>query len=162
MTMTVTQSVITIAAVVLGTMTTRFLPFLVFPEGREPPAFIRYLGAVLPYAVIGLLLVYCLKDAVFASYHAATVEKEYAFEPVRRHGALYAARADLLCVKNEAMLPALSHFFFCSSILAPAQSRKTPNGLRNTVLSTEVAAHAAASAASVPSGIAARITSRSR
>ena len=42
MTMTVTQSVITIAAVVLGTMTTRFLPFLVFPEGREPPAFIRY------------------------------------------------------------------------------------------------------------------------
>ena len=70
MTMTVTQSVITIAAVVLGTMTTRFLPFLVFPEGREPPAFIRYLGAVLPYAVIGLLLVYCLKDAVFTSYHA--------------------------------------------------------------------------------------------
>ena len=63
MTMTVTQSVITIAAVVLGTMTTRFLPFLIFPEGREPPAFIRYLGAVLPYAVIGLLLVYCLKDA---------------------------------------------------------------------------------------------------
>ena len=62
MTMTVTQSVITIAAVVLGTMTTRFLPFLVFPEGREPPAFIRYLGAVLP--------VYCLKDAVFTSYHA--------------------------------------------------------------------------------------------
>ena len=57
MTMTVTQSVITIAAVVLGTMTTRFLPFLVFPEGREPPAFIRYLGAVLPYAVIGLLTV---------------------------------------------------------------------------------------------------------
>ena len=70
MTMTVTQSVITIAAVVLGTMTTRFLPFLIFPEGREPPAFIRYLGAVLPFAVIGLLLVYCLKDAVFASYHA--------------------------------------------------------------------------------------------
>ena len=93
---------------------------------------------------------------------AATVEKEYAFEPVRRHGALYAARADLLCMKNEAMRSALSHFFFCSSILAPAQSRKTPNGLRNTVMSTEVAAHAAASAASVPSGIAARITSRSR
>ena len=70
MTMTVTQSVITIAAVVLGTMTTRLLPFLVFPEGREPPAFIRYLGAVLPFAVIGLLLVYCLKYAVFTSYHA--------------------------------------------------------------------------------------------
>ncbi len=70
MTMTVAQSVVTIAVVVLGTMTTRFLPFLIFPEGREPPAFIRYLGTVLPYAVIGLLIVYCLKDAVFTSYHA--------------------------------------------------------------------------------------------
>ncbi len=70
MTMTVAQSVVTIAVVVLGTMTTRFLPFLIFPEGRKPPAFIRYLGTVLPYAVIGLLIVYCLKDAVFTSYHA--------------------------------------------------------------------------------------------
>ena len=53
MTMTVTQSVITIAAVVLGTMTTRFLPFLVFPEGREPPAFIRYLGEHgVPFGII--------------------------------------------------------------------------------------------------------------
>ena len=174
MTMTVTQSVITIAAVVLGTMTTRFLPFLVFPEGREPPAFIRYLGAVLPYAVIGLLLVYCLKDAVFASYHALPELIAIAVTAALQRGkrnmllslfagtALYAARADLLCMKNETMRSALSHFFFCSSILAPAQSRKTPNGLRNTVMSTEVAAHAAASAASVPSGFAARITSRSR
>lgn len=70
MTMTVTQSILTIAVVVLGTMTTRFLPFLLFPEGKEPPAFITYLGTVLPYAVIGLLLVYCLKSAVFTSLHA--------------------------------------------------------------------------------------------
>ncbi|RGF85574.1 branched-chain amino acid transporter AzlD [Ruminococcus sp. OF03-6AA] len=53
---------ITVAVVVLGTMTTRFLPFLIFPEGKEPPAVITYLGTVLPYAVIGLLVVYCLKD----------------------------------------------------------------------------------------------------
>ena len=71
MTMTVTQSVITIAAVVLGTMTTRFLPFLVFPEGREPPAFIRYLGAVLPFAVIGLLLVYALPELIAIAVTAA-------------------------------------------------------------------------------------------
>ena len=68
--MTVTQSIITIAAVVLGTMTTRFLPFIIFPEGKTPPRFIMYLGKVLPYAVIGLLVVYCLKDAVFTEYHA--------------------------------------------------------------------------------------------
>lgn len=62
MTMTTTQSIIIIACVVLGTMVTRFLPFIIFPEGKEPPEFISYLGKVLPYAVIGLLVVYCLKD----------------------------------------------------------------------------------------------------
>ena len=60
--MSLQQQIITIAVVVLGTMTTRFLPFIIFPEGKTPPAFIRYLGTVLPYAVIGLLVVYCLKD----------------------------------------------------------------------------------------------------
>lgn len=67
--MTTMQSIITILVVVLGTMITRFLPFLIFPEGKTPPAYISYLGTVLPYAVIGLLVVYCLKDAVFTSYH---------------------------------------------------------------------------------------------
>ena len=67
--MTVVQSVITIAVIVLGTMLTRFLPFLIFPEGRTPPAVVTYLGTVLPYAVIGMLLVYCLKDAVFTPLH---------------------------------------------------------------------------------------------
>ena len=68
MTMTPGQSVLTIAVVALGTMLTRFLPFLLFPEGTKPPPFVLYLGRVLPYAVIGLLVVYCLKDAVFTSY----------------------------------------------------------------------------------------------
>ena len=67
--MTIPQQILTIVAVVLGTMTTRFLPFLFFPEGKEPPAFVRYLGAVLPSAVIGLLVVFCLKDAVFTGWH---------------------------------------------------------------------------------------------
>lgn len=67
--MTMTQSVITIACVVLGTMMTRFFPFLLFPEGKKPSSYITYLGTVLPYAVIGLLVVYCLKDAVFTAYH---------------------------------------------------------------------------------------------
>lgn len=68
--MTTTQSIITIFVVVLGTMTTRFLPFLIFPENKKPPKIVTYLGTVLPYAVIGLLVVYCLKDAVFSKYHA--------------------------------------------------------------------------------------------
>lgn len=67
--MTLWQQVLTIAAVVLGTMTTRFLPFLVFPEGKQPPPFVRYLGTVLPAAVMGLLVIFCLKDAVFTAWH---------------------------------------------------------------------------------------------
>ena len=53
--MTVMQSIITILAVALGTMLTRFLPFVVFPDSKNPPQFITYLGTVFPYAVIGLL-----------------------------------------------------------------------------------------------------------
>ena len=60
--MTVTQQIVTIAMVVLGTVLTRFLPFLLFPAGRPTPRYIRYLGTVLPAAVFGLLVVYCLKD----------------------------------------------------------------------------------------------------
>lgn len=71
--MTITQQIVTIAVVVLGTMTTRFLPFLIFPEGKEPPAVITYLGTVLPYAVIGLLVVYCMKD-VPGSGHYGVLE----------------------------------------------------------------------------------------
>ena len=67
--MTLTQQIITILVVVAGTALTRFLAFLVFPEGKQPPAYVTYLGSVLPYAVIGLLVVYCLKDAVFSQLH---------------------------------------------------------------------------------------------
>ena len=62
MTMTLTQQIFTIAAVVLGTMTTRFLPFLLFPAGKTTPAFVQYLGKALPAAVFDLLVIYSLKD----------------------------------------------------------------------------------------------------
>lgn len=60
--MTLTQQIITVAVVVLGTAATRFLPFLVFPAGKPTPKYIQYLGKVLPAAVFGLLVIYCLKD----------------------------------------------------------------------------------------------------
>ncbi len=60
--MTLAQQIITIGIVVLGTMTTRFLPFLVFPAGKTTPKYVQYLGKVLPSAVFGLLVVYCLKN----------------------------------------------------------------------------------------------------
>ena len=68
--MTVAEQIITVAAVALGTMLTRFLPFLVFPAGKETPGYIRYIGKVLPGAVFSLLVVYCLKNvSLFAAPH---------------------------------------------------------------------------------------------
>ena len=68
--MTLTQQIITIAMVVLGTMITRFLPFLVFPAGKETPKYIQYVGKVLPAAVFGLLVVYCLRSVdLFSDSH---------------------------------------------------------------------------------------------
>ena len=56
------QQIATIALCVLGTMTTRFLPFLIFKPGSRLPGYVKYLGKALPSAVFALLVVYCLKD----------------------------------------------------------------------------------------------------
>lgn len=65
--MTNTQLAVTVAMMVLGTLLTRFLPFLCFPDNRRTPDFVVYIGKVLPYAAIGLLVVYCLKDISLTS-----------------------------------------------------------------------------------------------
>ncbi|NLE23981.1 MAG: branched-chain amino acid transporter AzlD [Clostridiaceae bacterium] len=62
MVLTNTQSLILIGLIVLGTQITRALPFILFPESKETPRYIIYLGKVLPYAAMGLLVVYCLKN----------------------------------------------------------------------------------------------------
>lgn len=68
--MTLTQQIITILMVVIGTMLTRFLPFMLFPAGKPTPTYIQYLGNVLPAAVFGLLIVYCLKNvSLFTGSH---------------------------------------------------------------------------------------------
>ena len=51
-----------IAVTALVTMGLRFLPFLIFGENRKTPPIVAYLGQVLPYAIMGMLVVYCLKD----------------------------------------------------------------------------------------------------
>ena len=65
--MSALEQVITIAAVVLGTMLTRFLPFLLFPAGKATPRYVQYLGKALPGAVFGLLVIYCLKNVSLLS-----------------------------------------------------------------------------------------------
>ena len=68
--MTLTEKIVTIAAIVVATMLTKFIPFLLFPAGKPTPKYIQYLGKVLPAAVFGLLVIYCLKDvSLFAGSH---------------------------------------------------------------------------------------------
>ena len=54
-----------VAAVVTAAL--RFAPFLIFGRGKETPALILYLGKVLPFAIMGMLVVYCMKDVSFLS-----------------------------------------------------------------------------------------------
>ena len=61
------ERIITVAIIVLATMLTRFLPFALFPSGKEAPKTIQYLGKVLAPAVFGMLVIYCLKNVYLLS-----------------------------------------------------------------------------------------------
>lgn len=64
------MSLLVIVLVAITTFGTRVVPFLIFPKGKEIPDVVRYLGRVLTPAVIGMLVVYCLKTTpVLASPH---------------------------------------------------------------------------------------------
>lgn len=61
-----------IFAVAAGTQLTRWAPFWLFPENRQPPKAVTDLGKLLPAAMMGLLVVYCLKNVTWlASPHGA-------------------------------------------------------------------------------------------
>lgn len=62
MRLTTVQTLVILLAVAAGTQITRWLPFVLFPEHREPPKVVAYLGRVLPAAMMGLLVVYCLRS----------------------------------------------------------------------------------------------------
>ena len=62
------QFILTIAVCAAATMLTRFLPFLVFgSRGGRVPEVVEYLGHVLPAAIFGMLIVYCLKGVSLTS-----------------------------------------------------------------------------------------------
>ena len=60
--MTLTQQFVTIGVCVLGTMLTRFLPFLLFGSNRPTPKYVQYLGRMLPGAIFSMLVIYCLRS----------------------------------------------------------------------------------------------------
>ena len=57
-----THSLLLVLVMAVFTALTRFLPFIAFPEGRKKPKVIIYLGKVLPYSLIGMLVIYCFKN----------------------------------------------------------------------------------------------------
>lgn len=60
-------SALIVGVIALTTALTRFLPFLIFGGRRPVPKIIQYLGSVLPYSVMGMLVVYCLKNVSFGA-----------------------------------------------------------------------------------------------
>ena len=62
------HAVCLVAVVALVTIALRFLPFLIFNGKRKTPPYILFLGRVLPFAIMGMLVVYCLRNtALFAA-----------------------------------------------------------------------------------------------
>ncbi len=62
------HSVIIIVLVAVTTFATRVIPFILFPSGKKVPKTVEQLGKVLPPAVIGMLVIYCLKSVSPLTY----------------------------------------------------------------------------------------------
>ena len=65
--MSTIQALIIIAILALGTATTRFLPFVCFPNAESAPRYVHHLGKMLPTAAISILIVYCFRDIEFSA-----------------------------------------------------------------------------------------------
>lgn len=68
MPVSVGESIIIILVVSVTIFSTRLIPFLFFPKGKPIPPMVQYLGKVLPPAVIGMLMIYCLKAVRLTRY----------------------------------------------------------------------------------------------
>ena len=62
-----TYILLAVAVSALVTAAIRFLPFLIFNDSRQTPPIIERLGQTLPYAIMAMLVVYCLKGVSFTS-----------------------------------------------------------------------------------------------
>ena len=60
-----------VAVIALVTAALRFLPFLIFRGDKKTPKLIEKLGGLLPYAIMGMLVVYCLKGVSLADLSSA-------------------------------------------------------------------------------------------
>ena len=74
MPITTSQSLIIFGILALITFLRRATPFILFPDNKETPKYIEYLGKVLPNTIIAMLVVYCLKDVNIFTYPNALPE----------------------------------------------------------------------------------------
>lgn len=68
------HSILIVAVVAIVTIALRFLPFFIFGGKRKTPEIILYLGKVLPYAIMGMLVIYCLRSVTTAGLGAAIAQ----------------------------------------------------------------------------------------
>ena len=61
------HSILLVLVISLVTMILRFLPLWIFGNGKQTPQLVQYLGKVLPYAIMGMLVVFCLKGVSLTS-----------------------------------------------------------------------------------------------
>lgn len=68
------HSVFIVAVVAIVTIALRFLPFFIFGGKKETPEIILYLGKVLPYAIMGMLVIYCLRNIPTGNFQTGAVQ----------------------------------------------------------------------------------------
>lgn len=60
--MTIWQTAVMVGIFAVATFATRVVSFLMFPANKPTPKYVAYLGRVLPFAITGMLIIYCLKE----------------------------------------------------------------------------------------------------
>lgn len=95
------HSALLVAVMALVTALIRFLPFLIFGENRKTPEFVLYLGTVLPYSIMGMLVIFCLKNvSLFSASHGIPEAVSCVLTGglyVRRRNTLFSIIAGTVC-----------------------------------------------------------------
>ena len=107
------HSLLIVIVMSIVTAALRFAPFILFPEGRKRPKVVTYLGTVLPYALMGMLVVYCFKSVNVSNVWTAgtfgdsfcncnsRLEAQHFDKCFWRSNIIYAARSACICVIGE-------------------------------------------------------------
>ena len=83
-----------IAIMALTTIAIRFMPFVLFRKKTPEP--VLYLGSVLPYCTIAMLVVYCLKDVRLNSISGFLPELIASFAVILCHRWKHSAALSIL------------------------------------------------------------------